>query len=128
MRWSEQARLCWRDADLLTATLTIFQSKNGRTRHIPMNAVVRSLLVDIGARRQRPSDPTESIFAATYRTTARALEKAVIAAQATLASTGQDASRLDGFTCHGLRHTWASRLVMAGVDLRTLQHSEAGGL
>jgi hypothetical protein len=63
-----------------------------------------------------PATPQRS-----YRTTARALEKAVIAAQATLASTGQDASRLDGFTWHGLRHTWASRLVMAGVDLRTLQ-------
>ena len=121
MPWSEQARLRWCDADLLTGTLTIPQSKNGRTRHIPMNAVVRSLLIDIGARRQRLGDPAELLFAAAYRTTARALEKAVIAAQAAIASTGQDPSRLDGFTWHGLRHTWASRLVMAGVDLRTLQ-------
>ena len=125
MRWSEQASLRWRDADLLTATLTITQSKNGRARHIPMNAVVRSLLVDVGARRQHPDDPSEQMFTAAYRTAARALEQAVTAAQATLAAAGKDGSRLEGFTWHGLRHTWASRLVMAGVDPRTLQ--ELGG-
>jgi len=38
-----------------------------------------------------------------------------------LASAGKDASRLQGFTWHGCRHTWASRLVMAGVDLLTVQ-------
>jgi Phage integrase family len=36
-----------------------------------------------------------------------------------------DSSRLDGYTWHGNRHTFASRLVMAGVDLRTVQ--ELGG-
>ena len=120
-----EARLRWRDADLLTATLTVTQSKNGRARHIPMNAVVGSLLVDVGARRQRPDDPSEPMFTAAYRTTARAFEQAVTAAQATLASAGKDGSRLEGFTWHGLRHTWASRLVMAGVDPRTLP--ELGG-
>ena len=40
---------------------------------------------------------------------------------AMLASAGKDASRLQGFTWHGCRHTWASRLVMAGVDLLTVQ-------
>ncbi len=32
-----------------------------------------------------------------------------------------EASKLEGFTWHCLRHTFASRLVMAGVDLRTVQ-------
>ena len=32
---------------------------------------------------------------------------------------------VDGFTWHANRHTFASRLVMAGVDLRTVQ--ELGG-
>jgi len=38
---------------------------------------------------------------------------------------GGDAARLNGFTWHGCRHTFASRLVMAGVDPRTVQ--ELGG-
>jgi integrase len=125
MRWSEQARLRWRDADLLTGTITVMHSKNGRTRHIPMNALVRSVLYDLGARRRHPADPDELIFAAAYRTTARALELAARAARGMLASAGKNGSHLDGFTWHGLRHTWASRLSMAGVDPRTLQ--ELGG-
>jgi site-specific recombinase XerD len=46
-------------------------------------------------------------------------------AQEVLRDSGRDASRLDGLTWHGLRHTFASRLAMAGVDLRTIQ--ELGG-
>jgi site-specific recombinase XerD len=36
-----------------------------------------------------------------------------------------DAEMLDGFTWHCLRHTFASRLAMAGVDLLTIK--ELGG-
>jgi hypothetical protein len=42
-----------------------------------------------------------------------------------LRDAGRDSSRLEGFTWYGLRHTFASRLVMVGVDLRTVQ--ELGG-
>jgi Phage integrase family len=40
-------------------------------------------------------------------------------------SCGKDVGRLEGYTWHGNRHTFASRLVIAGVDLRTVQ--ELGG-
>jgi integrase len=90
MRWSEQARLCWRDADMLTGTIRVVQSKNGRTRHIPMNALVRSVLYDVGGRRQHPNDPSEAVFSAAYRTTARTFEQAAKAARATLSSAGKD--------------------------------------
>jgi site-specific recombinase XerD len=125
LRWSEQAALEWRDVDMLTGIITVRLSKNGSTRRVPMNSVVRTALVDVAARRRRTDDPGESVFNAAYRTTARALERAVGAAQALLAAAGKDTSRLQGFTWHGNRHTFASRLVMAGVDLRTVQ--ELGG-
>lgn len=46
-------------------------------------------------------------------------------AQAALRDAGKDAGRLDGYTWHGNRHTFASRLVMAGVDPLTVK--ELGG-
>jgi integrase len=33
---------------------------------------------------------------------------------------GQDPNRLDGVTWHTLRHTFASRFILAGADLRTV--------
>ena len=46
-------------------------------------------------------------------------------AQTALRTAGKDASRLDGYTWHSHRHSFASRLVMARVDLRTVL--ELGG-
>jgi site-specific recombinase XerD len=90
-----------------------------------MNAVVRSTLFDLGAQRLRPDDPEELIFSGAYRTVARAFSYAVRQAQTALRAAGKDASRLEGYTWHSNRHSFASRLVMAGVDLRTVQ--ELGG-
>ena len=56
---------------------------------------------------------------------ARVFKQAVARAQATLKAAGKDASRLDDYTWHSNRHSWASRLIMAGVDPRTVQ--ELGG-
>ena len=49
------------------------------------------------------------------------LTKAVARAQAALQEAQHDASRPEAYTWHCNRHTFASRLVMAGVDLRTIQ-------
>jgi len=53
--------------------------------------------------------------------------RAVAAAQVTFRAAGREdeVARLDGVTWRALRHTFASRLVAAGVDLRTVQ--ELGG-
>jgi integrase len=62
LRWSEQAGLEWGSVDMLTGLLTVRLSKNGQTRQVPMNAVVRSVLFDLAAGRERPNDPTEAVF------------------------------------------------------------------
>ncbi len=125
LRWSEQQRLLWADADMLTGILTVRLSKHGRIRQIPMNGSVKQVLLDLAMRRQRPEDPKESVFGCPYREGSKFFPQAVARAQAILRSLGRDPSRLEGFTWHGLRHTFASRLVMSGADLRTVQ--ELGG-
>jgi site-specific recombinase XerD len=121
LRWSEQRRLEWRDADFLTGLLTVRQSKSGHARQIPMNSVVRSALLDLAGRRRDPDDPEERVFRCPYVQPDRFFPNAVERAQAALREAGTDASRLDGYTWHCNRHSFASRLVMAGVDLRSVQ-------
>jgi len=125
LRWSEQIGMRWRDVDLLAGVITIPRSKHGRNRHVPMNSIVRSVMIDVGARRQRPDDPEEPVFVCRYSAADKFFPKAVERAQDSLKRADKDLSLLDGYTWHGNRHTFASRLVMAGVDLRTVQ--ELGG-
>ena len=125
LRWSEQAGLRWRHVDVLTNLITVEISKNGRSRRLPMNAAVRSALVGLASARARPDDPDEPLFPLSYRQTAILFAQAVARARGTLRDAGQDPTPLDGFSWHGCRHTFASRLTMAGVDLRTV--AELGG-
>jgi site-specific recombinase XerD len=85
-------------------TLTIPRSKNGATRHVSLNqAAIRALEV---LRVQANGPELVSRGANTPR---QWFDPAVKAAS------------LQRFTWHCLRHTFTSRLVMAGVDIRTVQ-------
>lgn len=90
-----------------------------------MNSAVRSVLLDLGGQRKRPDDPGELVFACRHAQADKFSPKAVEQAQKALRDVGKDASRLEGFTWHGNRHTFASRLAMAGADLLTIK--EVGG-
>ena len=85
---------------------------------------VRGVLVDLGTRRQHPNDPREPVFAP-RPSQAFFFPGAVERARATLADAQRDTTRLEGYVWHSNRHTFASRLAMAGVDLLTLK--ELGG-
>lgn len=126
-RWAEQAGLRWKDVDLLAGFATVRLTKNGHVRRVPLNGGARAALVDLATHRRHPTDPEEPVVHGAYRTVSRDFVRAVRAAQETLNSAGQreEATRLEGVTWHSLRHTFASRLVTAGVDLRTVQ--ELGG-
>jgi integrase len=117
LRWSEQVALRWRDVDLLAGHIRVARSKNGHSRSLPMNSVVRSVLLDIGAGRRRPDDPEEPVFKCSYTAADKFFPRAVDKARRALKVAGKDASGLENYTWHGNRHTFASRLVMAGVDL-----------
>jgi integrase len=78
-------------------------------------------MVDLGSQRLSPDDPEEPVFRCPYVQPDKFFPKAVERAQAALRQAGRDASGLGGYTWHCNRHTFASRLVMARVDLRSVQ-------
>ncbi len=108
MRRGEQYRLRWQDVDLRRGIITIPRSKHGELRRIPINSVARATLLvlraDSGVGYVCPgSDGPRS-------QDQRCWFEEVI-----------EFAGIQDFRWHDLRHTFASRLVMAGVDLRTVQ-------
>ncbi len=113
-RSSEQYRLTWECVDFGRRILTIRCSKNGEMRHIPMNRAVANALQPALAR----STGTGPVFVSQRGD--RPLQKSRHWFERAVAK-----AKLNGFTWHCLRHTFASRLVMAGVDLRSV-HQRMG--
>jgi site-specific recombinase XerD len=104
LRLSEQYGLTWADVSVARRVLTIPRSKNGSTRHVPLNQAALAALEDL---RQRTH--STGFVCGGGPGPRRWFEPAL--ADAKIAS----------FSWHCLRHTFASRLVMAGVDIRTVQ-------
>src|SRR5262245_62365900 len=123
LRWSKQMGLRWLDVDMLAKVLTVGKDKNGRTLRVPFNSATEAVLMEMGTQRLRPSEPDGHVFPRRYREPDNFFPRAVRHAQEVLREAGKEdeAARPDGVSWHGLRHTWASRLTMAGVDPRTLQ-------
>jgi integrase len=61
------------------------------------------------------------VFKCSYVQPDKFFPAAVGRARDALRAAGEDVTRLVGYTWHCNRHTFASRLVMAGVDLYTVQ-------
>lgn len=111
---AEALTLTWSSVDLKRGTLTIEScySKNRKMQSLPLNSVALCAL-----RALKATATNEYVFVnehgQPYRTIRPNFRRACKRAG------------LTGVTPHTLRHTFASRLVMAGVDLRTIQ--ELGG-
>ncbi len=112
LRQAEQFHLRWQHVDFATGILTVPRSKHGEARRVPMNDLVREVLRNLRSRLKGPyvfpSATGESPL------DARNLMRRVFLPALKRAG-------IEGFRWHDLRHTFASRLVMAGVDLRTVQ-------
>ena len=104
MRRGEITQLTWSDIDLVKKILTVRAgyAKSGKTRHIPLNSEVLAVLKQW--KQQQPDgvlfnlkSVTKSWNQLTHRAT------------------------ISDFRFHDLRHTFASKLVMAGIDLNTVR-------
>lgn len=103
VRCSEQYGMLWQDVDIDNGIITVPVSKSGELRHVRMNSRVKAILAtmkaqSIGSGRVFEEQSPRYWFEAAVK-----------------------AAGIRDFTWHCLRHTFISRLVMAGVDLRTVQ-------
>lgn len=109
MRLGEMYSLTWDGVNLGRKVLTIHRSKNGEMRHIPLNSAAISALEAFkelcdGTGKVIRNENGETLAGARYWFEP-ALRKA----------------KIYRFSWHCLRYTFASRLVMRGVDIRTVQ-------
>jgi integrase len=112
MRLGEIISLEWKGVDLFRKTITIFKSKNKELRTIPINGVVFEMLKNKSRVKSIKTNlvfytPSHTMYLKTSIDHAfkKALKKAGI----------------EDFRWHDLRHTFATRLIQAGVDFYKVQ-------
>ncbi len=107
MRKAEILGLKWRDVDIKRNILYLRETKNGEKREVPINEQVKTVFINTLRNPQ-----TEYVF--NYN------DKRIIDIKRSY-STAVKNSGIKDFTFHDLRHTFASHLVMSGVDLNTVR-------
>jgi len=111
-RMGEILELTWKDVDLFRKVVVIYQGKTGRSKTIPLTSTGLEVL---RARAKVRHLHTNLVFPSQSgtRISNRNLERAFTGAL--------KKAKVDGLRFHDLRHTFASRLAMAGKDLYLIQ-------
>lgn len=108
MRKSEILGLKWHHIDIERNIIHLLDTKNGEKREVPMNDIVKKTIVSV------PKNPDSAyIFCTKKGEPYGDVRKSFF--------TALKDSDIIGFHFHDLRHTFASQLVMAGVDLNTVR-------
>jgi integrase len=115
LRRGELFHLRWRDVDLAGSRLTVrgASAKSGQTRHVPLNTEAAAILT--AWKGATVHDPPQYVFPSPLDDEAP-LED-IKSAWLPLVR----AAKIEDFRFHDTRHTFASRLVQAGVDLNTVR-------
>ncbi len=112
MRLGEILSLTWKAVDLNRRTATIFKSKNGERRTIPLNEMASEVLKGRAKVRSRKTDLVffnENHAVYDYSNPEKAFRSAL------------DKAKIQDFRFHDLRHCFATKLVQRGVDLYKVQ-------
>ena len=109
-RKEEILSLKWKQVDQRNGLINLDKTKNGEKRHIPINETLKELLSDLEGNRHAGSTwvfhdkKTGNRFTDVTHSFKTAKKRA----------------NIEDFRFHDLRHTFASHLVMVGVDLTTV--------
>ena len=109
LRLSEMYWRTWEDVNLERRILTVPRSKHGEKRHVPLNSIALAAL-----ERLRPDSKASGWIFRNER------GKRLTGPRYWFEDALKEA-RIQDFHWHDLRHTFASRLIMGGMDLRTVQ-------
>ncbi len=108
MRREEILGLKWRDIDIKRSILYLHNTKNGDKKEVPLNEQVKTVLIQT-----RKNPQSEYIFCKEDGSRFGDIKTSFF--------TAIKKSGIKDFKFHDLRHTFASHLVMSGVDLNTVR-------
>ena len=108
LRRGELFHLTWHDVDFKQGIIRVVRTKNGERREIPTSATLQATLQRLPRRLD-----SEHVFPGK---TGHGLVDIRKRFRRALAE-----AEIEGFVFHDLRHTFASHLVMSGVDLMTVK-------
>lgn len=121
LRRGEIFRLEWRDIDFEHGLVTLREPKGGKTLTIPVSGEAIELLKKLEPAKdndiqtgEKPDCATQSVFPNVDGTPRKSIRDPW---QSIKSKAGLPAD----FRFHGLRHSWASRMVSNGVDLAIVQ-------
>ena len=113
LRQAEQFKARWEWVNFEARIITIPRSKSGRTRHVALSDGAISIL------QRNPSWMASPYLFPSPRKQGQPRDGRSFTVRVFIPALRHVS--IEGVTWHTLRHTFASRLVMAGVDIRTVQ-------
>ena len=111
LRSGEQFSLKWQDVDLERRTIAVRRTKNGSDRHLPLNEEAYAALLQ----QKEWSLGSEHVFENRHG-------RGAMCKSHPWFGPILEAAEVNDFRWHDLRHTFCSRLTMAGVGLKTIQN------
>jgi integrase len=114
MRKSEQFTATWDQVDLDQGYIYLSITKNGSDRFVTLNSAAVEVLKGLKKRHEELGLPADSTLFHSKR-------DGLIKNPRKWFATALEQAEIEDITWHTLRHTFASRLVMARVDLKTVQ-------